>query len=84
MAEINEESARSALLAAHSEAYDKSKFTAQRVEGGWIFRWDEAAGPIPMGTSPWVVADNGRAKELGFTDKSAEVLAQLNSQTAGQ
>lgn len=75
---ISEDRARAALLAAHSEAHDAERFVAARQTGGWLFRWNARAGAIPMGTSPWVVADNGSVQKVGFRDDLADLLAALN------
>jgi hypothetical protein len=75
---ITEDQARAALLAAYSEAHDARYFRATRQTGGWLFRWDPQAGEIRMGTSPWVVADNGQVREVRFREEAADLLAELN------
>lgn len=78
---ITEEQARTALLAARSEAHDARYFVAERQSGGWLFRWNAQAGEIRLGTSPWVVADNGQVQMVRFRDKPANLLAELNGRS---
>lgn len=78
---ISEDRARAALLAAHSEAHDARYFVATRQTGGWLFRWNPRAGEIRLGTSPWVVADNGQVREVRFREKATDLLDELNRPT---
>lgn len=68
--------AREALLAVGSEAADRDRFTAEIVDGGWLFSW-AAPGDVPVGTSAWVVADNGVVRALDPSDSPSSVLAEL-------
>ncbi|MCZ2817250.1 hypothetical protein [Modestobacter sp. VKM Ac-2984] len=74
---ISIEQARAALAAAKSEAADAEHFAGERLEGGWLFAWS-ADGDVPLGTTTWVVADNGGVRPLGFRDTAQSALAALS------
>jgi hypothetical protein len=73
---ISIEEAREALADAHSEAADAEHFSGERLQGGWVFSWS-AEGPVPWGTTTWVVGDNREVRPLGFQDEPEDVLASL-------
>jgi hypothetical protein len=79
--EITEEKARAALLAAESEAHDADSFVAERQSGGWLFHWNPQVGEVPLGTSPWVVADNGKVREVFLFEDATDLLAELNGRS---
>ncbi|MCZ2826065.1 MULTISPECIES: hypothetical protein [unclassified Modestobacter] len=75
---ISMEQARTVLAAAKSEAADAEHFTGERLDGGWVFTWS-ADGDVPLGTTTWVVADNGAVRPLGFRDTPQSALAALGA-----
>lgn len=75
---ISEDGARAALLAAHSEAYDPTRFTASRRDRGWFFGWKQQAGDPPMGTRSWVVTDAGNVRLLAFRQTADEGIAEAD------
>ena len=75
---ISVKQARAALAAARSEAADAEHFAGERLEGGWVFAWS-APGDVPLGTTTWVVADNGAVRPLSFRDTPRSVLAALGA-----
>ncbi|MCI1748585.1 MAG: hypothetical protein LKI24_11120 [Acidipropionibacterium sp.] len=74
---IPEEAARTALLAAHSPAYDPRRYSAVRIPGGWLFVWAGELTSAPMGTRAWVVSDAGKATMVGIGESAARALTRL-------
>lgn len=72
---MTEEAARAALFAANSDASNPALYAAERRERGWLFGWRLSAGPVPMGTASWIVADDGRVRRLGFRERADDALA---------
>lgn len=78
MSRLEESEARAALLAAAD--LDLDKYEAMELDHGWLFaRRPEVDGFVLVGSTPFVVADSGRAQMLSFDEDYREVLKGLNT-----
>lgn len=77
---ISEDDARRELRLQNSAASNPEYYGATRLDQGWLFGWRKELGPTPMGTRPWVVADNGHSRMLDLRDRAERVIETLLGQ----
>lgn len=77
MSAMTEEEARSILADRNSPAAEPDRFRAERVNGGWAFRWADPDGPTPFGVRTWVVTDSGTADRVKLGENAQRAVDRL-------
>lgn len=79
MKPISEETARRILREVRSQAASPEKFRAERLAGGWAFRWADKSMKTPFGARTWVVTDSGSADMVDLGENAAAALVRLTT-----